>query len=241
MAGNNAHEQNQTQLCCRAGNSAGGFTKCPDHVLCYLTISCARSRSGAVAVPSLLPRLGWAQAAPSGAPTMERQGPGAERSTMGHGWAVPHQPGPRPTVPEGDAGRAREWQWRPAKHPGHRSLPSAPRPSQAGSASVAAVVAAVQRCPAMATVTSRAKRQGPGLEQRVRVQARAWLRLSHRAACSLSSRSPAEGDSPRCQHQPPSPGRAGGTPAGPRRPTERGSPTAHRHGIGGACCEAPWS
>lgn len=117
--------------------------------------------------------------------------------------------------------------------------PSAPRPSQARSGLVAAALAAVQRCPAVATVTSRAKHQGPGPEQQVRVQAQAWLRPPHQAACSLSSRSPAEGDSPRCQHQPPSPGWAGGTPAGPRHPTERGSPTAHRHGIGGTCCEGP--
>lgn len=81
---------------------AGGFTNCPNHVQCYLSISC--SRTGAVAVPSLLPRLGPAQAGGQAPPEHPTAGSGSSRGRLLRGAAT------LSTVPWDRAGQCRSSQ-----------------------------------------------------------------------------------------------------------------------------------
>ena len=157
---------------------AGGFTTCPNHVLCYLSNSCARTHTRTTAMPSLLPRRGWVQAggqAPLEHPTVE-SGSSTGQLLQGAGVlsAIPWgRAGQRLTSQNPVPPYLREMQGRPGNGSGNqRRVPVAgaeagPRPSQTVTGSLSVTTsAAVQRWPATATCNQ----AGPSISVRVWVQ-----------------------------------------------------------------------
>ena len=151
---------------------AGGFSTCPNHVLCYLSSSCARTHTRTVAIPSLLPRPGWVQAggqAPLEHPTVE-SGSSAQASCSRGLSAIPWgRAGQRLTSQNPVPPYLREMQGRPGNGSGDQlRVPVAgaeggPKPSQTVTGSLSVTTsAAVQRWPATVTVTRQGQASASG-------------------------------------------------------------------------------